>query len=105
MKYGEDNLDNQVLMLNYINVLPNGFESLTDDDLSSSNIWIAALEKILFNQSQKTIIYSDLYESEDFLKSHESMPVYDIEKFNSLQAEFLMKSKEERILYWTLCSS
>ena len=84
MKYGEDNSDNQVLMLNYINVLPKSFEGLTDDDLSSSNIWVAALEKILFNQSQKTIIYSDLYESDHFLKEHDAMPMYDIEKFNSL---------------------
>lgn len=84
MKYGGDNVDNQVLMLNYINVLPAAFENMTDEDLSSANSWVGALEKILFAQSQKTIVYSDLYEPEDFIAQDTGMPVYDIETFSTL---------------------
>lgn len=54
-------------MLNYINIIPKNFEGLNEDELTSSNVWIAALEKILFNQSQKTILYSDLHETDDLL--------------------------------------
>lgn len=52
-------------MVNYIRVLPKNFEGLTEDQMTSSNIWVAALEKILFNISQKEIVFSDLYEGNE----------------------------------------
>jgi len=51
LKYGKENQDNAVLMLNYISVLPKNWEVVNEEELTSANIWIAALEKILFNQS------------------------------------------------------
>lgn len=68
-------------MQNYISIIPKNFEGLTDDQLSSSNIWVAALEKILFNLSQKKILYSDLYESDDLINEYD-IPIYDVNDFD-----------------------
>eukprot|EP00347_Sterkiella_histriomuscorum_P006429 403352809 len=109
IKYGGENADNQVLMLNYINIIPKNFEGLTDDELTSSNVWVAALEKILFNQSQKNILFSDMHEPEDLLSKQQSdgtlklveqAPIYDIEQFNKSQTSYLMMSFEERVQEW-----
>ena len=88
-------------MMNYINIIPKNFEGLTDDELTSSNIWVAALEKLLFNQSQKSILYSDLYDPNQILGNElVSMPIYDIDQFSTMQAEFLMKDEDQKIKLW-----
>lgn len=51
--------------------------------MSSSNIWVAALEKSLFNMSQKEILFSDLYESNDQLKEFD-IPTYNVEDFDKV---------------------
>ncbi|CDW82453.1 polycystic kidney disease 2-like 1 protein [Stylonychia lemnae] len=106
LKYGGDNVDNQALMVNYINIIPKNFEGLTDDELTSSNVWVAALENLLFQQSQKSILYSDLHEMDQLLGNDlVCMPIYDIDQFSSIQAEFLMKDEQQRIQAWKLSNT
>lgn len=80
------------------------------DDLTSANIWVAALEKNLYYLSQKKLLFSDLNDHEhllqirtlnDDVKLAQILPqIYTEFDFKHEQVNFLLLTNEKKVECW-----
>ncbi|CDW82454.1 ryanodine-inositol-triphosphate receptor ca2 channel (rir-) family protein [Stylonychia lemnae] len=81
-------------------------EDDADNEIKTQAVtWLAALEDELFTVSNFQILYTEFLEPEDTYYKEDMFPIYDVDKFNNYQSQFLVAiTLEDQVEIWNKAS-